>query len=100
MNDDRKVGFAWIPLIITVGMFLLKVTGTVDFSWWYLLLPFAVYIAIVIVLLLTIVISIFILCNANPEAMMIFKEEIEKDPSFMYDRKRLKEFFDTYFPKN
>lgn len=93
---EKRIGFAWIPLIITAVLFFLRATGVATFSWWLVAFPFALYLGIVVLWIILVTISIVILTKKNPEAMMEFRDKLD-DEDFVSDPKAIKKFLDEHF---
>ena len=95
MNDRPRIFF--YTLLATLVLFLLRAFGIVSFSWWWVFFPLVLHIGIVIVFIILWIVIIFIACAKYPEEMEEFKKHLEEDETFLFDRDKLKKFFDEHF---
>lgn len=60
MNESRSSSGIGILAVLQIVFLVLKLTGLIDWSWWWVLSPFILNVVIIIIALLVILICMFI----------------------------------------
>jgi hypothetical protein len=54
MNKEIKIGSGWLSHVLGLLFVTLKLTGVIDWSWWWVLSPFWIPVAIFVMALIII----------------------------------------------
>lgn len=55
--------FGWLAVLLTVVFVVLKLVGTIAWSWWLVFLPLIIYVALDILAIIVLIIVTIIVCK-------------------------------------
>ena len=55
--------FGWLAVLLTVVFVVLKLVGTIAWSWWLVFLPLIIYVALDILAIIVLIVLTIIVCK-------------------------------------
>lgn len=55
--------FGWLAILLTVVFVVLKLVGTIAWSWWLVFLPLIIYVALDILAIIVLIVLTIIVCK-------------------------------------